>query len=112
MSISTTAARAIIRMMKAQAPHKTKHMTGLFYASHYAVGQLLLRLWYLRALGKAQKDKKDSMKDTSSSNQTVEMTNEEMSLTQEIDELVADLRTLINIYEEAQAKWEFVRPIL
>ncbi|KAF8630684.1 hypothetical protein AX15_002827 [Amanita polypyramis BW_CC] len=112
MSLSTAAARAIVRLMKAQASLKIKHMAGIFHSSYYAAGQLLLRLWQLKVQERARKEKKDVMKDSSSSGQSVDETIDEVSSAQEIDELIADLRSMIEFYEGVQARWDFVQPVL
>jgi hypothetical protein len=85
------AARAIVRIVKSQ---KTG-CTGLeFHPAYYAAGQLLLRIWDLKAQMKWRRNE------------------DLLSLTQEIDELIADVYVVKNLYEKAQARWEFVQPVL
>lgn len=100
------AARSIVRIVKSQ---KTGG-TGLeFHPSYYAAGQLILRIWDLKAQLKGMKEKQDK----SGIFSPLEVRNEDpLSLMQEIDELTADVYIVKNLYERAQARWEFVQPVL
>lgn len=108
LRVSTAAARSIVRVIKAQKTTGTVATAAEFYASNYAAGQLLLHIWDLKAQKKAQKEKQD--KDNFFVYLADDLQNG--SLTKEIDELVADVYSVMDLYEEAQTRWEFVRPIL
>ena len=106
LRVSTAAARSIVRVIKAQKTAGIVATAAEFYASYYAAGQLLLRIWELKAQKKAQKQDEDSF--------LVHLVGDLQngSLTKEMDELVADVHSVMDLYEVAQARWEFVRPIL
>lgn len=108
LRVSTSAARSIVRVIKAQKTAGIVATAAELYTSYYAAGQLLLRIWDLKAQKKAQKEKQDE------DNFLVYLVDDFQngSLTKEIDELVADVYSVMDLYEGAQARWEFVRPIL
>ena len=103
--LCTAAARSIVRIVKSQ---KTGG-TGLeFHPSYYAAGQLILRVWDLKA---QVKEKQDNSSTFDLLGQQVR-SEDPLSLTQEIDELIADVHVVKNLYEKAQTRWEFVQPVL
>lgn len=106
------ASRSIVRVIRSQKTGRIAGTTVEFYSGYYAAGQLLLRIWDLKAQLKVQREKQD--KNTILSLLGSEAQNEDpkLSLTQEIDELIADVYTVVGLYEKHQARWEFVQPIL
>lgn len=110
LKMSTVAARSIVRVAKAQRTVQIVGMAGEFYASYYAVGQLLLRIWDLKAQEKARREKQD--KDGILVDALRHGDSLKSSLTKEIDDLITDVYTLMDLYEKAQTRWEYVQPIL
>jgi hypothetical protein len=104
------AARSIVQVIRSQKTSRIAGTTVEFYSGYYAAGQLLLRIWDLKAQLKAQREKQDKTLSLLGN----EAQNEDpiLSLTQEIDELIADVYIVVALYEKHQARWEFVQPIL
>jgi hypothetical protein len=103
---STVAARAIVRVLQAQNTAGVVSPDGVLYAAYYATGQLLLRVWDLKAREKAQKGKQ---------NKNIILGNgdsSKLSPAQEIDELMADVYVVMGLFEKAREKWDFAQPIL
>ncbi|KAK2463231.1 hypothetical protein APHAL10511_004886 [Amanita phalloides] len=97
---STAAARSIVHILQNQ---EAQHFLGAivdFCASYYAAGQLLLEVWRLKSQGKAQGQKKGNV------------SNEDDSRSQEINDLLADVYTVRDMYERAKVRWEYCRPLL
>ncbi len=102
---STAAARAIVRVLQAQKTVQFVNPAGIFYASYYATGQLLLRVWDLKAQEKAGKGRQDkNILGNGDSSKSL--------LAQEIDELMADVYVVMGLFEKAREKWDFAQPIL
>lgn len=106
MMAGTASARAIIRLIKAQSSFSIVSVPSVLHTSFYAAGQMLLRIWDIKAKEKEKKDRRNVL------GQFVDAGNENDSLTKEIDELVVGVRTVIDLYENVKTRWDFVQPIL
>lgn len=103
LKASTAAARAIVRVLQAQETVQLVNPAGIFFASYYATGLLLLRVWDLKAQEKARKVKQDILGTGDSP---------KLLPAQEIDELMADVHVVMGLFEKAREKWDFAQPIL
>lgn len=111
LKMSITAARSIVQVVSSRKTGKVGGTAVEFYASYYAAGQLLLRIWDLKTQVKAWKEKQDKSSILNLLGDEVR-NDDSLSLTQEIDGLIADVHIVMSLYEKAQARWEFVQPIL
>jgi hypothetical protein len=78
--------------------------------SHFVVGQLLLRIRDLKAQAKAWKEKNNTvgyLVDEARNGHS-----SKLSLTQEINQLMADVYAVMDLCKGDQVRWECVLPIL
>lgn len=111
MGASTTAAREIVRLVEIELASPHVSMTGMLYSSYYAGGQLLLGIWDLKAQEKALKEKKGANQDHSKSGPNRSADEAKLAIARQINELDADLRKLVTIYEGLSSRWDFTEPI-